>query len=121
MALRSAKYAAANMIPVVGNVVSGALGTLTSGVKMLTGTVGALSAASVVYVAASPLVSLLLARVALVTGSAICGFSGADFGRGFFESVKGAVDALISVTVFSSLIYILEIIVLMTVVRGSAV
>jgi len=119
LAIKSAKYALSGMIPVVGGTVSGALSTIISGVKLLSGTVGSVSAVALVTVVASPLIRLLFLRFCLFLAITVSSFSGGAFAERFFTSVRGALDTLIAVLVSSSLIYLLEIVIVTASVRGA--
>ncbi|MBQ3015380.1 MAG: hypothetical protein IJD79_01215 [Clostridia bacterium] len=112
LALRSAKYALSGMIPIVGGTVSGTLSLLISGVRLLSGTIGVISVIALLSLMGAPLVSLLFYRFCIGACITLTSFSGAVFGERFFSSVRGAVDCLIAVLTSSSLVYILEIIIL---------
>ena len=118
LTLRGAKYAVSNMIPIVGNVVSGALSTLASGVKMLSSGVGALSVACILYFMGAPLLSLLIYRFCIGACITLCSFAGAAFGQRFFESLKGSIDCMVGIVASSLLVYVLNVIVFMSVTPG---
>ncbi len=107
--LRSAKYAISGMVPVVGGIVSGSIGTLLSGAKILSATIGTLGVVAVIYYMAAPLITLLLMRLCMGACIVFSSFVGASFGGKFFESVRGAVDCLIAPFASSLIIYILEL------------
>ena len=109
--MRAAKYAASGLIPVVGSTVSGALSTLGGGLSLLGGIIGASSVAVIIAMALSPLVLLLLYKLALYVCTLFLEFTGTGNSSsvGAFSS---ALDALISVYVMTIIIYIFEIIVL---------
>lgn len=112
LALRSAKYAISGMIPIVGGTVSGTLSLLISGVRFLSGTIGIISVIVLLSLMGAPLILLLFYRFCIGACITLTSFSGAVFGERFFSSVRGAVDCLIAVLASSSLVYILEIIIL---------
>jgi stage III sporulation protein AE len=118
IALRSAKYAASSMIPIVGGVVSGALGALLSGVGALTSSLGALSVAALLYICLSPLIMLLAYRLILGACIMMTSFSAASFAKRFFEAIRGALDCVIAVMASSLVLYIANITVFVTVARG---
>jgi len=118
LALRSARYAVSGMIPVVGGAVSGALSTLTSGIKILSGTVGALSAASVAVLMGAPLIALLLYRAILSLSGAICSYLGAPFGEKLFTSFRGALDCLIAIVASAATLFIILLAVFVKTVGG---
>lgn len=111
-AVRSARYAISGMIPIVGGTVSGALTMLISGVKLLSGSIGAVSVISLLSIMGIPLIELLLYRLCIGACVILTSFSGASFGERFFSGLKGALDCLIAVLSSSLLVFILEIIIL---------
>lgn len=108
--MRAAKYAAGGLIPVVGGAVSGALSTLTGGLSALGGIIGASSVGVIVAMALSPLVLLLLYRLAFYLCSLFIEFTGG--GSSCISAFSGALDTLISVYIMTTIIYIFEIILL---------
>ena len=119
LALKSAKYALSGMIPVVGGTVSSVLSALISGVKLLSSFVGGVSVIALVSIISAPLIRLLFLRFCLFLCITVCSFSGGSYGQRFFSSVRGALDTLIAVFVSSSLIYLLEIIIVSASIRGA--
>ena len=99
--------------------VSGALGALISGVKLLSSTVGVVSVVAILSVISLPLIKLLFFRFCLFVCITVSSFSGGSFGAKFFGSVRGALDTLIAVYASSSLIYVLEIIIVTGSIRGA--
>ena len=110
VSMRAAKYAAGGMIPVVGGTVSGAVSTLAGGLSSLGSIIGASSVAVILIVALSPLVLLLLYRLAFSLCALFCEASGGT--PGCISAFASAFDALISVYVMTTIIYIFEIIIL---------
>lgn len=109
-AMRSAKYAASGMIPIVGGTVSGALSTLASGLSYAKGVIGAGAVAVLVTSAVAPLAVLLLYRLAFTVSMRLCGgFSTSPVIRSF----ASALDMLIAVFSLSMLIFIFEIILML--------
>ena len=109
-AIRAAKYAAGGLVPVVGSTVSGALSTLAGGLYSLGGVIGASSVAVIVAMALSPLVLLLLYKLALYVCTLFLEFSGV--GGGCISGFSSALDSLISVYVMTIIIYIFEVVML---------
>ena len=106
--MRLAKYAASDMIPVVGGAVSGALSTLAGGLSYAGGIIGAGSVFAMLSIALSPLVMLLLYRLAFAVAGGICRcVSG---GVSCISGISDALDAVISVYVMTMIIYIFDII-----------
>lgn len=109
--LRAAKYAASGMIPVVGNVVSSALSTLTGGMIYVKSAVGVSAVTVIVGLALAPLITLLLYRFALSISISFLDFMGSSGGVRSFSAFRAALDCLISVYALSCVIYISEIVV----------
>ncbi len=111
-AIRLARYAATDMIPVVGSTLSGALATLSGGLGYASGIIGAGAVAAIIAIAISPLVILLLYRLAFTLAEAITGGFGG--GVSHISGIAKALDALISVYVLTMIVYIFDIILLVS-------
>lgn len=111
--LRAAKYAASGLIPVVGSTVSSALATLSGGLSYVKSTLGISSVFIIICTALSPLIRLLLHRFAFSVSVTFLEYMGSSGGVRVFSAFRAALDALISVYVISTIIYISEIIVFM--------
>lgn len=111
--LRAAKYAASGMIPVVGSTVSSALATLSGGLSYVKSAVGISAVFIIMTTALSPLVSLLLHRFAFSISISFLEYMDSSGGVRVFSAFRAALDALISVYVISTIIYISEIIIFM--------
>ena len=117
IAMRTARYMATGIIPVVGGVVSGSLGTLLSGLSYVKSIIGVGAVAVIVSTAIAPLLTLLLYRLALSSSVVLLDFMGVGGGREPFVSFRSALDSLIVGYSLSALIYIYELILF---VRGGA-
>ena len=111
--LRAAKYAASGMIPVVGATVSSSLATLAGGLSYLKSAVGVSSVMLIVTLTLSPLIMLLLYRLAFSLAISFLEFVGASGGARCFGAFRSAFDALISVYALSAVVYVSEIVVFM--------
>jgi len=109
--LRAARYAATSMIPIVGSSVASALSTLGGGLAFVKGTVGAGAVVVILIITLSPLISLLLYRLAFSTALVFLEFSGAEGGVRAYSAFKAALDAVIAVYSMSTLVCIVELIV----------
>ena len=109
--IRTAKYAISGAVPIVGSTVSGALSTLAGSLKEAATVIGVGSVAFIIVTSASPLIIMLLYRLALNVATSLSEFVGASSGAGFFSAFRSAIDTLISVYVLSALIYVFEIII----------
>ncbi len=113
MALRSAKYAVGNMIPIVGGTLSSMLSTLVTGATLAKGTVGALSSVAIGVIFISPLISLLMLRLAYKISISFLDFVGVALGKRVFSSLMGALDAMIAILCMSGVIFFLETVIFM--------
>lgn len=111
-AMRAARYAAGSLVPIVGSAVSGALSTLVGGLSLLGGTMGASSVAVIVTMSAAPLVMLLLYKLVVYLATLFLELAGSRAEASCMAGFGGALDALISVYVMTTIIYIFEIILL---------
>ena len=118
LGLRAARYAASSLVPVVGGAVSGALGVLVSGVRSLSSAVGLVGSAAILSAFAIPLVTLFGYKITLGACSIICTFSGSSHGQRLFSSLSAATDAMLAALCLSATLYILEISVLTSVIKG---
>jgi stage III sporulation protein AE len=118
LALRGAKYALSGMVPVVGNVISGSIGALISGCKLLSGVLGPLAVCAVLYYLASPLLSLLTMRFLISTAAGAAEMLGAGRGAEMLGRMRGALDAIIAPIGASALIYVFEIVIFIGTVSG---
>lgn len=107
-AMRAAKYSA-GLIPMVGGTVSGALSTLAAGLSYAKGIIGAGSVAVILTMALSPLVLLLLYRLALSLSLMLCDLLGASGMARTLSSYRFSLECLIAVYALSAVIYVFEI------------
>ena len=107
------KYAVSGMIPVVGGAVSGALSTLASGIKLLSGIMGALSVASLTVLMGTPLLMLLLYRVCILCAASFAEFCGSGNSLRMINAPKFSLDSMIALYTTSALVYIIEIVMFM--------
>ena len=112
LVLRGAKYAVSGMLPVVGNMISGALGTLASGVRMLSKSFGTLSSAVIIIYMGSPILKLLIYRFAIGVSLSLSSTLGGRRSIRELESLRGALDCIIAVLASSALIYLFEIMII---------
>lgn len=120
IAMRGIKYAVSGMIPIVGGTVSGALSTLAAGLRYAGGVVGVSSIAALIGIMGAPVITLLVYRIIMKIAVSISSLSGTGFGSRMLSSFLSATDALIATLVFSSLIYVFEIIIFMRCIVGGA-
>jgi len=109
-AMRAAKYLASGMIPVVGGTVAGSLSTLASGLSYVKSFIGAGGIFVIFSMALSPVVLLLLYRLALSASASAATLVGASGFSSVISAYRFALDTLIALYCLSSLLYIFEII-----------
>lgn len=112
-AMRAARYAASSMIPVVGGTVSGALATLASGLAYVKGVVGVGALAVLLSMLLSPLVILILYRLAVSVAAGLSGYLGVRRAEGVLCAVRGAFDLYLAVYSISSVLFLFEIVLFM--------
>lgn len=110
--IRMAKHAAGDMIPVVGGAVSGALSTLSGGLSYAGSIIGGGAVAAILAISLSPMVLLLLYKLCLTLAMSFIEFTGKGGGVSCFSGFAAALDAVISVYTMTTIIYILEVVVL---------
>lgn len=109
IAIRAAKYGVANMIPIVGSTVSSALSALSGGLAYVKSVVGVGAVAVIVYIFLSPLVLLLLYRMAIVVAVSLEGYFG--MGEGSLGApFLGIMDCIIASYSLCAALYVFEII-----------
>lgn len=108
--VRTAKFAAASSIPVVGSTVGGAVGTLAAGLSYVKEIAGTASVAVIGWISLSPLVLLLAYRAALSLADGFAGIFNTGRGIKCFSSMLLALDSLIAIYSMSTIVYIFQII-----------
>ncbi len=108
-AMMATKYAIGNMLPIAGGTVSGALSTLVSGMSYYAGVVGGGAIAIIVLSAISPLVTLLMYKLALSVVMIFTSFVDCDAVEGGIKAVSGALDSLIALYSVTVVVYGFEI------------
>lgn len=108
--LRAIRYAATGSIPVVGGAVSGALSTLAGGVGYASHIIGGGGVAAMLTIALSPLVRLLLYRLALATARLVAD-SLPEGGSLCLSSLAAGLDSLIAVYSLATVVYLFETVV----------
>ena len=106
--MRAAKFASSGLIPV-----SGALGSLVGGLTYVKDCVGAGAVAFILVTSLSPLVILLLYRLAISLALLFMNFVGVSTGTLCFSATLSALDSVIAVFVSSVVVYLFEIIIFM--------
>lgn len=107
-AMRTAKYAAAGLLPLVGGAVSASLSTLATGLSFVKTTAGVSVVAALLLLCVPLLVRLLLYRLCLDISSGFSEFLGIRGTARMFATFRSAMDALIAVTALSSVLFLLQ-------------
>ena len=110
MLMRSAKFTASGMIPIVGGSVSGAISTLASGLSYAKSFIGIGAVSVITAIALAPIILMLAYRCVLSLSVDFLGFLDTGSGVRCFSSMLGALDCLIAIFSMSTLVYIFEII-----------
>ncbi len=108
--LRAARYAAGGLIPVVGSSVSSALSTLAGGLAYAKSTVGAAAIGVIVVISITPLVSLLLYRLAFSICIFFLDFVGSTGSVRCFLAYRSSIDTIIAVYTMSTLVCIIQLV-----------
>ena len=107
--MRAARHAAGTLIPMVGAGVSGAISTLAGGLAYAKGIVGGAGIVALLFLALSPLVLLLLIKFVLFVVTSFLEICHAPGAAALFTAFDGAVSALISVYVMTTIVCIIQV------------
>ena len=107
--MMATRYAISNMLPLAGGVVSGAMSTLVGGMSYYASVVGSGAIAVIVLTALTPLISLLMYKLALSVVLIFTAFIGNNAIEGGVKAVSGALDALIALYAVTTVIYAVEV------------
>ena len=108
-AMKTARYAVSNMIPIVGSTVSGALNTLAGGVSYAKGVIGGGSIAVILSLMLSPLITLLLYRLCINVVLFFVGISSGTEAECMLGAFASSIDCVIAVYSLSAVIYIAQL------------
>lgn len=107
-AMRTAKYAAAGLLPLVGGAVSASLSTLATGLSFVKTVAGASVVAALLLLSLPMLVRLLLYRLCLDASAGLAEFLGAGAAGRMLSAFRGAMDTLIAVFALSTVLFLLQ-------------
>ncbi len=108
-AQKTLRFAAQNMIPLVGSTVSGALGTISASVSYLRGTVGGIASAAVLLLTLPVLIELLLYRFAISLCEMAAGILSQTEVKRALSQFIGIYDALIASVALSSVGFLFSV------------
>ena len=112
LAMRSAKFAAGNLIPVVGGSVSELIRTVSAGVGYLRGTVGICGVLLILLSLFPTLVELLLYRLVWQIGASVADMLGCDGERRLLDETASLTGYLIAAVSICSSVLLLAMTVL---------
>jgi hypothetical protein len=98
------------MIPVVGGTVAGSMATLASGLAYVKGIIGAGAVAVLVSILLSPLVMLLLYRLAVTLAASVSELLSVGVTARLYRTYSRCFDLVIAVYTTSVLLYVFEIV-----------
>ena len=107
-ALRTARYMTTSLVPVVGSTVSSAISTLAGGLSYARSIIGGGAISAILLLSVSPLVMLLLYRLALSLCVTISDFFGV--GGGLFSSFRFSLDSVTALYALMAISFVLQLI-----------
>ena len=107
-AMRTAKYTATGLLPLVGGAVSASLSTLATGLSFVKTTAGVSVVAALLLLTVPMLIRLLLYRLCLDISSGFSEFLGIRGAARMFSAFKSGMDALIAVFALCSVLFLLQ-------------
>ncbi len=107
-AMRTAKYAAAGLLPLVGGAVSASLSTLATGLSFVKTTAGVSVVAALLILCVPLLLRLLLYRFCLDATAGFSEFLGIRAAARMFATFRSAMDALIAVSALGTVLFLLQ-------------
>ncbi len=109
MAMRTARYTVGNMIPLVGNSIAAALGTLGSSLTVIKSSIGVGSLIACLLLTLPLLLSLLFARLALGLSASVARMMGFRAGEKLLGEFRGVFDMTLAVTALSGTLFLIYI------------
>lgn len=113
VAMRTAKYAASGMLPIVGSTVTASLSTLVSGISYAKGVVGVSAVIIILTYALSPLALLLLYKLSLSLCCFFMQLFSLSGGIRVYTALKRGLDSVIAVYTLMTVIYVFQIVMFM--------
>lgn len=109
VALRTAKFAASTVFPVVGSAVSEALASVKGSMTVLRASVGGFASIAVLFMMVPPIASLLLTQLVLSVSSAAAQILHADRIAALYKGTASAVSLLCGLTVVFGVLIIISL------------
>ena len=112
-ALRTARYAVAQAVPLVGSAVSASLGTVSASVSLIKQTLGAGAVVVLVLLVLPVLVELLLLKCALSMGALVSQMLGFSAGKSVFSSMEGIFAMVMAALAWAGVLFAVSVAVFM--------
>lgn len=107
IASRAVRYAAANVIPVIGGVVSESARTVMESMRLVKSVAGAAGVFSIIGLVTAPLVAVAVCRFFMLLCSSVAKLSGGGKIGAYYDEICEALNLLIGASVGIALIFIL--------------
>jgi len=112
VAVRTARFAVGNMIPIVGNAIGASLGTLNSSLSLIKNTVGVSGVAAVLMLTVPIFLHLYMTRLSVGICGALARLIGFRAGEGLLDDFQKIFDMMLAVTGFVSVTFVMYLAVL---------
>lgn len=107
VAMRGAKFAVSNFVPIFGGTLSGTLGTLSSSVELLRGSVGIVGIAVIFYMLLPTVVELALMRAVFSIGAFCAGLVGCGDEQRIMNDIGSLYGYLEGATLLCSAVFVI--------------
>lgn len=107
--LRTAKFAASAVFPVVGGAVSDALSSVQGSMSLLRSSVGGFASVAVMVMLLPPILSLLLTQAAMSAAAAVARILHADKVAALYQNAASAVSLLCGLTAVSGVLIVVSL------------
>ena len=116
--LRTAKFAAGAVFPVVGGAVSDALSSVQGSMSLLRSSVGGFASIAIMAMLLPPVLSLLLTQAAMSAASAVARILHADKVAALYQNAASAVSLLCGLTAVSGVLIVVSLGILLRAAGG---
>lgn len=107
LASRTLRYAAASLIPVIGNVVSESARTVSESLKLVRSVSGTAAVFAIIGIIASPIAALAVCRIFILVCTALAKLLGCTRAAAYYGELCGAVNMLLGAVIGTALVFIL--------------
>ena len=109
VAMRTAKFAASAVFPVVGGAVSDALSSVQGSMSLLRSSVGSFASIALIVLLLPPVLSMLLTQAAMSAAAAVARILNADKVAALYQSAASAVSLLCGLTAVSGILIVISL------------